>query len=330
MTNSELARRQPSGLRPFGTLPPSQTGMAADRALELAGVDATEFALLASTTFKEARTLEELVTVIAAARRRGLDGLSKQVYYERFGGASRDPSLHTGIDGLRAIAAATGRYGGSGEPRFSDAWDMPLNEAEKPRTKRVPAKCVVTVWAIVQGRSCAFEGVAWMEESYPGAGPRGRMWQQRPHGMLSIAAERQALRKAFPNETSGLADAETDDVGEPESLPPPPAPTRTVAENAALYDRIVGNDDEQPAPPPAKRERTLDELVDYYGKRVQKAIDDGLLDEDEIDAWILPADATRKDVMRKGAQLQEDVINARTVSTERSEPPAELTTSPAD
>jgi phage recombination protein Bet len=322
-----LARRQPSGLRPFGTLPPAQSGLTVDRALELAGVDATEFALLASTTFKAAQSLEELVTVIATTRRRGLDGLSKQVYYERFGGASSDPSLHTGIDGLRAIAAATGRYGGSGEPRFSDAWDMPLNEAEKPRTKRVPAKCVVTVWAIVQGRSCAFEGVAWMEESYPGAGPRGRMWQLRPQGMLSIAAERQALRKAFPNETGGLADS--DDAAEPESLPPPspaPAQARTVAENAALYDRIVGADDE--LPPSPKRERTLDELVDYYGKRVQKALDDGLLDEDELDAWILPADASRQTVIKYGTQLQDEVFNAR-VPDERSEAAADLTSPPS-
>ena len=216
MTDSRLARRPPTpGIRPFGSLPPSSTVMDAARALELAGVDATELALLASTTFKEAQTLEELVTIIATTRRRGLDALSKQVYYERFGGAESGPSLHVAIDGLRVIAARTGRAGGKSEPRFSGSWDMPV-EGGKPKV--VPEKCVVTVYATNQGRPCAYDGVAWMSESYPGTSARGRMWRLRPRGMLAIAAERQALRSAFPAETSGIAD-----LDEPEAEPAPPA-----------------------------------------------------------------------------------------------------------
>ena len=271
MPDTRLANRPSSApaVRPFGALPDSQTGMQLDRALELAGVDETEFALLASTTFKEARSLEELVTLIATTRKRGLDGMLRHVYYERFGGANSDPSMHVAIDGLRAIAAATGRYAGRSEPRFSGVWDMPISEDTRDlRTKPGPEKCTMTVYAIVQGRTCAFEGVAWMEESYPVAGPRGRMWRQRPRGMLSIAAERQALRSAFPAETAGVGDhdeSESDDNVVPVAVGVAQV-QRSLAANDAMHARIFDAQDELPPPPP-KRERPLGELVDRYNGR---------------------------------------------------------------
>jgi len=301
MTDSRLARRPADAprvaLRPFGALPDSQTGMELDTALELAGVDRVEFALLASTTFKEARTLEELVTLIAGVRRRGLDGMLKHVYYERFGGQNSDPSMHVAIDGLRAIAAATGRYGGRSEPRFSGVYDMKLDDSG--HTKPVPEKCTMTVFAIVQGRSCAFEGVAWMEESYPGTSGRGRMWRERPRGMLSIAAERQALRSAFPGETAGIGDHDEVEVDAPA---PTRTPTRTVAENAALHQRIFDTED-QPLPPPPKRERPLGELVDRYNERLKQAIDDGHIPLEDYPQWELPTDVTREVVLDMGLRL---------------------------
>jgi len=289
-------------VRPFGSLPESQTGMEIDAALELAGVDRVEFALLASTTFKEARTLEELVTLISSTRRRGLDGMLRHVYYERFGGANSDPSLHVGIDGLRAIAAATGRYAGRSEPRFSGVWDMPLPDDDRDkRTKPVPEKCTMTVYAIVQGRTCAFEGVAWMEESYPGPGVRGRMWRLRPRGMLSIAAERQALRSAFPSETAGIGDHDEGDQDEP--LPPRLAEVqRSVEANAAMHRKIFDVEDEA-LPPPPKRERPLEDLVDRYNDRLKQAIERGHIPLDDYPQWELPTDVTREQVLDMGLRL---------------------------
>jgi hypothetical protein len=60
------------------------------------------------------------------------------------------------------------------------------------------------------------------------------MWRQRPRGMLSIAAERQALRRAFPAETSGIGDL---DSGEDFSPSPAAPPRTTVAETAAAAKR---------------------------------------------------------------------------------------------
>ncbi len=236
-----LEQRRPldktSGIRQFGDLPPATSSMDLTRALELAGIDEPELVLLASTTFKECSSMEELVTLIASVRRRGLDPLLKQVYYERFGGESSGPSLHIGIDGLRTIAVKTGRYVGAGEPRFSDVYEMRVDD--RGATKPVPAKCVVTVFANNGGRVGAFEGVAFMDECYPGVGPRGRMWRARPRSMLSIAAERQALRRAFPSETGGLADV---DEGEQPSGPvvvERASPAQTMAQ-ADEYTRMLG------------------------------------------------------------------------------------------
>lgn len=326
MTDSRLARRpQPASpaRRVFGSLPDSQTGMELDAALELAGVDRTELALLASTTFKEARSLEELVTLISATRRRGLDAMLKHVYFERFGGQNSDPSMHVAIDGLRAIAAGTGRYGGRSEPRFSGVFDMKLDD--DGHTKPVPEKCTMTVYAIVQNRSCAFEGVAFMEESYPGTGGRGRMWRERPRGMLAIAAERQALRSAFPGETAGLGDH--DDV-EPEEAPAPR--TRTVTENAAEHARIFDQPDEPPARP-AKRERPLADLVAHYNQRLGEIVGKGLIPPEDREQWELQTEPTREVVLDKGLKLLEleQLVNAQESPTpERSAPAAELTTPP--
>src|SRR5215472_723516 len=232
----EQRRPQAPGVRQFGDLPPATSTMDLSRALELAGIDEAELVLLASTTFKQCSSMEELVTLIATVRRRGLDPLLKQVYYERFGGDSSGPSLHIGIDGLRTIAVKTGRYVGAGEPRFSDVYDM---RDESGGTKPVPAKCVVTVFANNGGRVGAFEGVAFMDECYPGPGPRGRMWRNRPRSMLSIAAERQALRRAFPSETGGLADV---DEGEQPTGPVvvERASAQQTADRADEYNRMLG------------------------------------------------------------------------------------------
>jgi len=282
--------------RAFGALPETTSNMSIEQALTLAGVDATELALLASTTFKQVRTLEELVTLVAATRRKGLrDGVLRHVYYERFGGDNSDPSLHVAIDGLRAIAAATGRFGGKTEPRFSGTWEMLIDERDSNKKKTVPEKCVVTVYAIVQGHRCPFEGVAWMDESYPGPGPRGRMWRQRPRGMLAIAAERQAIRTAFAGETGDVGDYDDSTVIDTQES----SPRRSVEENAAEHDRIFPPEAVEvaalpPQPAPAPR-RTRAEMRTRYEQLAPKARELGVevpsppgrdSSEEEAERWL--------------------------------------------
>lgn len=223
--------------RAFGDLPPATTTISLARALELAGVDEPELALAAATTFKEARSLEELVTLVATTRRRKLDLMTRQVYYEKFGGVDDPPSLHIAIDGLRAIAANTGRYAGRLEPRFAGTLSIPSDDRGGTRT--VPEKCVVTVYAVTAGgHKGAFEGVAWWEEAaYFPSGKLRPMFRNRPRGMLAIAAERQALRSAFPAETGGLADYDgPEDVVIEQAAPPRQATPALASRYEEIFD----------------------------------------------------------------------------------------------
>jgi phage recombination protein Bet len=274
------------------TLPRATSGMSVDEALQVSGVDRAEFALLASTTFRHARSLEELATLIATTKRRGLDGMLRHVYFEQFGGSDSAPSLHVGIDGLRAIAAHTGRYGGALEAHFSGNWEMPIDERDASKTKTVPEKATCVVYAIVQGRSCAFEGTAYMEEAYPGPGARGRMWRQRPRGMLSIAAERQALRRAFPDDMAGIADIDDDEEV---------SPRRTVAQNDAEYVRIFGNGEERELPP--ARAACDPEVRRLYDQLRQRAVDLGLINKEDPE-YDVPVDADEPSVVGRGKKLR--------------------------
>jgi phage recombination protein Bet len=130
------------------------------------------------------------------ARAVGLNPLAKQIHavlrYNQNTG-KQDMAIQTGIDGYRLIAARTGCYAGSDEPRFK--------ETEKGI---YPVSCAVTVYKVVGGVRCPFTAAAFWNEYYPGDGKHGFFWRKMPHGQLAKCAEALALRKAFPAELSGL------------------------------------------------------------------------------------------------------------------------------
>ena len=130
------------------------------------------------------------------ARAVGLNPLAKQIHavlrYNQNTG-KQDMAIQTGIDGYRLIAARTGCYAGSDEPRFK--------ELEKGI---YPISCAVTVYKVVGGVRCPFTAAAFWNEYYPGDGKHGFFWRKMPHGQLAKCAEALALRKAFPAELSGL------------------------------------------------------------------------------------------------------------------------------
>jgi phage recombination protein Bet len=120
--------------------------------------------------------------------RTGLDPLAQQIYsVPRDGGRV----IQVAIDGYRLVAQRTGAYAGNDEPTFD------TEEGEHPNIARV------TVWRLVDGEPRSFTGIArWQEFKPP---PRqDMMWLKMPWHMLAMAAERQALRKAFPQELAGL------------------------------------------------------------------------------------------------------------------------------
>lgn len=126
---------------------------------------------------------------INVASARGLDPTLNQIHAVIRGGKL---TIQVAIDGLRLVADRTGCYAGQDEPVF-----------EYESGSKHPDACKVTVYKIVQGSKVSFTGRAKWSEYYPGE-KMGHMWKKMPETMLAKCAEAQALRRAFPNDMSGL------------------------------------------------------------------------------------------------------------------------------
>lgn len=143
--------------------------------------------LIKNTVAKDA-TPDELKLFLYTAARTGLDPLTNQIHFVKRGGQA---TVQTGIDGYRAIAAQKGDLAG-----IEDA----VYDTE---TEKHPNKATVTVYRIVEGQRVPFTASArWAE--YAPLGSQAFMWNKMPYLMLAKCAEALALRKAFPNDLSGV------------------------------------------------------------------------------------------------------------------------------
>jgi phage recombination protein Bet len=135
------------------------------------------------------------------AKRSGLDPFSKQVHFVKrkvWNGAKKAydevGTIQTGIDGYRAIAERTGTLAGIDDAVF-DSED-----------KDHPNKATVTVHRFLNGTRIGFTASArWAEyAALDRDGNPAAMWKKMPYLMLAKCAEALALRKAFPNNLSGI------------------------------------------------------------------------------------------------------------------------------
>ena len=136
----------------------------------------------------------ELALFIYQAKKTGLNPLARQIYCVKIGGKV---TIQASIDGLRLVAQRTGEYAGQDEPEFIE------EGADHPSI----AKVTVYKFSKSGNRYAAATGVAYWSEYCPPTG-RDFMWKKMPHTMLSKVAEALALRKAFPQELSGIYSAE--------------------------------------------------------------------------------------------------------------------------
>jgi phage recombination protein Bet len=144
-------------------------------------------------------TAGEFEHFICVASQSGLNPITRQIYAlqrnVKIGdGWGKKMSIQTSIDGLRVIAERTGDYGGQDEPLFA----MKGNEL---------LSCKITVYRFRNNtRYPAAVGLAFWSEyvQTDKAGKPTQMWAKMPHIMLSKVAEALALRKAYPQDLSGL------------------------------------------------------------------------------------------------------------------------------
>lgn len=143
---------------------------------------------LIKNTVAKGATDDELKLFLVVAARTGLDPFTRQIHFVKRG----SQAVHqTGIDGYRAIAERTKTLAGIDDAIY--------NTESEPH----PNKATVTVYRLIDGQRIAFTASARWSEYVPNAG-LDFMWQKMPYLMLGKVAEALALRKAFPNDLSGL------------------------------------------------------------------------------------------------------------------------------
>lgn len=188
------------------------------------------------------KTLAERPVVAAFLQhcaRTGLDPIARQIYsIARKSKGQLKWQIQISIDGARLVAERSGQYEGQTTPEFTAdgiTWTQVWLSKEHPAAARVgvyrrgfrePLYAVALWDAYVQTRE------EWSGGRKTGNVIVGDMWLKMGPLMLAKCAEMLALRKAFPQDLSGLYSAEEMDqaspsaapVSEPQAAVQPPAP----------------------------------------------------------------------------------------------------------
>lgn len=153
---------------------------------------------LIKRTIAKGTTDDEFALFMYVAKSQGLNPLTKQIHcVKRWDSKLQKEvaSFQVGIDGFRLIAERTGRYAPGKEPVFAYDDQGKLVSA----TATVRKLLADGTWADVSATAFHAEYVQTTKEGKPNS-----MWAKMPHSQLAKTAEALAIRKAFPNDTSGV------------------------------------------------------------------------------------------------------------------------------
>ena len=166
------------------------------------------------------KTLAERPVVAAFLQhcaRTGLDPIARQIYsIARKSKGQLKWQIQISIDGARLVAERSGQYEGQTTPEFTAdgiTWTQVWLSKEFPKAARVGVYrrgfreplYAVALWD------------AYVQTKYNG--DVSEMWSKMGPLMLAKCAEMLALRKAFPQDLSGLYSAEEMDQASPSSAP---------------------------------------------------------------------------------------------------------------
>jgi phage recombination protein Bet len=163
---------------------------------------------LIKRTIAVGATDDELKLFLYTAKKSGLDPLVRQIYFVKRKSKTKEGqweermTMQTSIDGLRVIAERSGKYNGQTKVEYG-----PVGDDGRPE------------WAEVgvykkgfehptYGRAYWDEYVATRYDQYSKKNVPSGMWGKMPKLMLAKCAEALALRKAFPQDLSGIYTSE--------------------------------------------------------------------------------------------------------------------------
>ena len=223
---------------------------------------------LVKRTIARGASNDELQLFLHQCKRTGLDPFSRQIYWIKRGNSG---TTQVSIDGFRVIAARSGELDGQechwcGEDGdWKDVW----------LSKSAPAACRVLVYR--KGCSKPFSGVA----NFAAYSAGGNMWGKMPATMLAKCAESLALRKAFPQELSGLYTSEEMDQAEPVAIA---TAKQAIAEVAYMpHPDAPDFEPEEPARPVAP---STSKLTPQQRQRLGAIAKKASRNSDDVKGWL--------------------------------------------